>query len=106
MNAESTARSRAEVGDEISKWTVGGGIIILALFPLALPILLLTAFAVLPLLLPALAAGLLIGIVALPMLLVRRLRRRVTWAPPPKERGRSRPWPARPGAAGRRIREI
>ena len=106
MNVEPTAGSRAEVLDEVSKWTVGLGIVTVAIFPLALPILLLTAFAVLPLLLAALAAGLLIGIVALPMLLVRRLRRRVTRAPRPKGRGRSRPWPARPGTAGRRIREI
>ena len=36
MNAESTARRRAEVTDEISKWTVGAGIITVALFPLAM----------------------------------------------------------------------
>ena len=38
MNAESTARRRAEVIDEISKWTVGAGILTVALFPLAIPI--------------------------------------------------------------------
>jgi hypothetical protein len=76
MNAEPTARSRAEVADEISKWTVGLGIISFALFPLSLPILILTAVAVLPLLLPALAVGLLIGVVAMPILAVRSLRRR------------------------------
>jgi hypothetical protein len=76
MNAESTARSRAEVADEVSKWAVGLGIITFALFPLALPILILTAIAVLPLLLPALAVGLLIGVVAVPILAVRSLRRR------------------------------
>jgi hypothetical protein len=76
MNADSTARSRAEVADEISKWTVGLGIITFALFPLALPILILTAIAVLPLLLPAVAVGLLIGVVAVPILAVRSLGRR------------------------------
>jgi hypothetical protein len=76
MNAESTARARAEVADEISKWTVGGGVITFALFPLALPILILTGIAVLPLLLPALAVGLLIGVVAVPILAVRSLGRR------------------------------
>jgi Flp pilus assembly protein TadB len=76
MNAESTARSRAEVVDELAKWTVGLGVISFALFPLALPILILTAVAVLPLLLPALAVGLLIGVVAVPILAVRSLRRR------------------------------
>ena len=44
MNAES-ARKRAEVTDEVSKWTVGGGIIAVALFPLAIPIVVLTAVA-------------------------------------------------------------
>jgi hypothetical protein len=77
MNAESTSRSRAEVADEVSKWTVGLGIITFALFPLALPILILTAIAVLPLLLPALAVGLLIGVVAVPILAVRSLGRTI-----------------------------
>jgi hypothetical protein len=75
MNAESTAPSRAEIVDELSKWTVGLGIITLALFPLAVPILVLTAVATLPLLLPALALGLLLGGVALTYLLVRGLGR-------------------------------
>jgi Flp pilus assembly protein TadB len=76
MNAESTARSRAEVADEVSKWTVGLGVISFALFPLSLPILILTAVAVLPLMLPALAVGLLIGMVGVPILAVRSLGRR------------------------------
>ena len=76
MNAEPTARARAEVADEISKWTVGLGIISFALFPLSLPILILTAVAVLPLLLPVLAAGLLIGVVAVAILAVGSLGRR------------------------------
>ena len=57
MSSESTPNSRAEIVDEVSKWAVGGGIVIVALFPLALPILILTAVAVLPLLLPVVAAG-------------------------------------------------
>jgi hypothetical protein len=84
MNTESSAQSGAEIVDEVSKWTVGGGIITVALFPLALPILVLTAVAVLPLLLAVLAAGLLIGVVVLPVLLVRRLGNRVIRALRPK----------------------
>ena len=76
MNDESTARSRAEVADEISKWTVGGGIITMAIFPLAIPILALTAIALLPLVVPALVLGLLAGFVYLPIRLTRRLRGR------------------------------
>jgi hypothetical protein len=84
MNAESTATSRAEITDEISKWAVGGGIIITALFPLALPIIALTAIAALPLLLLALPAGLLVAGVALPILLVRSLVRLAIRALRPK----------------------
>jgi hypothetical protein len=84
MNAESTARSRAEIADEISKWTVGGGIITMALFPWALPILALTAIAALPLLLLALAAGLLVAAIALPILVVRSLGRRAIRALHPR----------------------
>jgi hypothetical protein len=43
----------------------------MALFPRALPLLALTAIAALPLLVPVMTAGLLIGVVALPVLLVR-----------------------------------
>jgi hypothetical protein len=71
MDAGSAVPSGAELVDEISKWTVGGGIITMALFPLALPILVLTVIAALPLLTAVLAAGLLIGAVALAVLLVR-----------------------------------
>ena len=97
MNAESTAPPRAEIVDEILKWTVGGGMIILALFPLALPILALTALAVLPLLLIAAPAGLLVAAVALPILLVRTLVRRRAPAASSAERGRTPPGRARAG---------
>ena len=76
MNAESTARRRAEATDEISKWTVGAGIITVALFPLEIPIVVLTAVALLPLLVPVAAIGLLAGVIAAPVMLVRRLRGR------------------------------
>jgi hypothetical protein len=87
MNSEA-ARSRAEVADEVSKWTVGGGIVLVALFPLALPILILTAVAVLPLLVPLLAAGVVVAVIALPILLFRKLGRPLL---------RLRPWRRTPG---------
>jgi hypothetical protein len=80
MNAESGSATRAEVIDEISKWTIGPGIVLVALAPLALPILALTAVAIIPLLVPLLAVGLLVGGVALVTVLIRsmgRLARRV-----------------------------
>jgi membrane protein implicated in regulation of membrane protease activity len=83
MNAESQAMKRAEVVDEVSKWGVGAGIVTVALFPLSIPILVLTAVALLPLLVPVLALGLIAGIVAAPVMLVRRLVRRRR---PPQER--------------------
>jgi hypothetical protein len=73
-----TARARAEVGDEIWKWTVGGGILLMALAPLALPILILTLIAVLPLVVPVLALGLVVGVIALPVLLIRKVGRSVS----------------------------
>ena len=76
MSNESTARQRAEVIDEVSKWTVGAGILTVALAPLALPILALTAVALLPLLAPVLVIGLLAGVVYLPIRLVRGIRTR------------------------------
>jgi membrane protein implicated in regulation of membrane protease activity len=75
MNPESKAVRRAEVVDEISKWTVGFGVITVALFGLSLPILLLTAVALLPLAVPLIAIGLVAAVVAVPILLVRRLVR-------------------------------
>ena len=66
-----------------SGWLVGGGLITLALFPLAIPILVLTAIAVLPFLLVPLAGALVAGLVAVPVLLVRRLVRSVKRPPRP-----------------------
>jgi hypothetical protein len=75
MNTE-TARRRAEVVDEVSKWTVGAGIVVVALAPLAIPIVVLTGVALLPLLIPAIPLALIAGIVYLPVKIVRGVRRR------------------------------
>jgi hypothetical protein len=80
MTIGSSAPSNAEIADELSMWAVGGGIITVALFSFAVPLMLLTAVAALPLLLIALVPGLLIAAVALPILLVRGLWRRVSRA--------------------------
>ena len=68
MNSEQ-ATKRAEVVDEVSKWSVGLGIVVVALFPLSIPILVLTAVALVPLAIPLIA----VAILALPVLLGRRL---------------------------------
>jgi hypothetical protein len=93
MNAETTARSRAEIVDEVSKWTVGPGIIGVALFPLALPIVILTAVALLPLIVPVLAAGLLAGAVAVPIVLIRKIGRSVGRLRRPRGRTPAEPSP-------------
>jgi hypothetical protein len=61
----------SDVAHEVSVLAVGGGIIVTALFPLAIPILALTAVAMLPLLLPVVAVGLAVALLALPVLAVR-----------------------------------
>jgi hypothetical protein len=77
MNPESKAAKRAEVVDEVSKWGVGFGVIIVALFPLSIPFLLLTAVAVIPLVAPLLVVGLVVAILALPILIARGLFRMI-----------------------------
>jgi hypothetical protein len=85
------SRQTTEVIDEASKWTVGLGIITLALAPLALPMLVLTAVALVPLALPLIAVGLVAAIVAVPVLLIRRLRRRLIRRSRPATVPRARP---------------
>ena len=63
----------ADLASELTAWAAGLGIITVALFPLALPLIALTALAALPLVLLALVGALL----ALPFLAIRGLVRRV-----------------------------
>jgi hypothetical protein len=83
------APSAGDFGSELSAWLVGGGIITMALFPLALPLILLLAIGAIPLLLVPLAGGLVVALVAVPVLLVRGLRRAF-------RARRRRPWRATP----------
>src|SRR4051794_32873289 len=76
MNADHRSPGRAEVLEEFSKWGVGAGILVVALAPLAIPILVLTLAAVLLLLLPAIPLALLAGLAYVPVRVVRRVRSR------------------------------
>jgi hypothetical protein len=76
MNSESKARERNALIEEYSKWGVGAGILVVAVAPLAIPILVLTGVALLPLLLPVIPIALIAGIVYLPVKIVRGVRRR------------------------------
>ena len=81
MNTERTY-GNAEAVDEFSNWAVGLGIVIVALFPLSLPFLILTAVALVPFVLPLVAVGLIGAVMVLPVLLVRRMVRgwgRAAW---------------------------
>lgn len=54
----------------------GAGVILLAMMPLALPFIVLTIAATLPLLVAGLAIAPIVGVIVAPVLLLRRLRRR------------------------------
>ena len=76
-NRRSESPSAVELGDTLSDWAVGGGIVTMALFPLSIPFLVLTLVALLPLLAPVVVIGVLAGVVALPVMLVRAVARRI-----------------------------
>lgn len=67
--------SGAELATEAASWAVGGGILTMALFPFALPLILLTVAALIPLLLVGLVVGIVAALAAAPVLLARRLLR-------------------------------
>lgn len=77
MSTRATQTTATELAEEASAWAVGAGIITMALFPLALPIIALTAAAAIPLLLLGLAVALVVAVVAGPIILLRRLRRTI-----------------------------
>jgi hypothetical protein len=88
------APTAGDVASELSAWLVGGGIITMALFPLALPLILLLAIGAIPFLLLPLLGGLVVALVAVPVLLVRGLGRAF-------RARRRRPWHATPPAPTR-----
>jgi hypothetical protein len=76
MEIDERTRRRTEVIDEVSKWGVGAGILVVALAPLAIPILVLTGATLVLLLVPAIPLVLIAGLVYLPVRVIRRLRNR------------------------------
>ena len=71
----------SDVVEEISAWAIGGGVLTVALFPFAVPILLLTVAFVLPFALAGLAIAVVVAVAAAPILLVRRLRSHMAHTP-------------------------
>jgi hypothetical protein len=76
MASSSPNPSSTDPLDGTLAFAAGAGIVTLALFPLAIPIVGLTAVALIPLLIPLLLIPLAVGLVAAPFLLLRRLFRR------------------------------
>jgi membrane protein implicated in regulation of membrane protease activity len=90
MSTNPPPPTRAELADEASAWIVGGGTLTLALFPLALPALVLLAVGLIPLLIPLLGLGVLVAVLAVPFLLVRAVLRRALRARRPRHTTGSR----------------
>ena len=82
-----TMPTAGEVADEMATMALGGAILTFALFPLAVPMIALTIIALVPLLIVGLAAGLVVAVFAVPVVMVRRLRR-PSPVPPAAERER------------------
>jgi hypothetical protein len=76
MNIEHGSPTNAEVIDEASKWGVGAGILVVALAPLAIPILVLTLAALVVMAIPAIPLALIAGLIYLPVRIVRGIRAR------------------------------
>jgi hypothetical protein len=71
MSPTSDRDSYIELFDEVMSWLTGLGLIAFVIFPLALPLVALTALLAIPLLLAAIP----VAMVAAPVLLIRRLVR-------------------------------
>jgi hypothetical protein len=77
MSNKATEHSSTEVLDTASQFLVGGGILTMALFPLAIPIIALLIVAALPLLAAGAAVAIIGAILAAPFFLIRSLLRRL-----------------------------
>ena len=77
MSTSAAAPAGADLAEELSRWLVGAGIITVALFPLAIPALVLTAVLAAPLVLLGFCAALAAGIVAGIVFGIRAMRRRL-----------------------------
>lgn len=91
MRASSTNPSTADLVDGTLAAAAGVGVVTLALFPLAIPILALTLVALIPLLIPLLLIALVGGLIAAPFRLLASTRRR------PRSRIEAMSFEPRPG---------
>jgi hypothetical protein len=76
MPSEPTTQSSTDLINGASVALVGAGVLTFALFPLAVPLLILTGIALVPLLIPVVAIGILAAAIVLPIRVARSLRSR------------------------------
>ena len=76
MNAQTHPSSTADVVTSMAEGLAALAILTMALFPLAIPCLILTLALLAPLVVPLMAAGALAVVAAAPVIAVRELRRR------------------------------
>jgi hypothetical protein len=77
VSRQTAIRPSTDPVETASTFLAGGGIVTMALFPLALPMLALLALAAIPLLLIGAVAALIAAVLAAPVIAARRLRRRL-----------------------------
>jgi membrane protein implicated in regulation of membrane protease activity len=78
MSVKATEPTTTDVLETISEFLVGGGIVTMAVFPLAIPVVALLVVAALPLLAVGLVIAVLGAVTVAPVVLVRRLSRGLT----------------------------
>jgi hypothetical protein len=93
MQRNTTTPSLGEVASELGSWMVGAGIVTTMLFPFMVPILLLTAAAVLPLLAPVLV----LAVFAAPVVIARAATRAVRRAHGRRSEASATGYPQRSG---------
>jgi len=81
MFHETSEQPSTNLLDTVSDFMVGGGIVTMALFPLAIPIIALLIVALLPLLVVGAGVTFVGAVLAAPVLLIRRLSRNLAARP-------------------------
>ncbi|HEY7255081.1 MAG TPA: hypothetical protein VH476_00230 [Solirubrobacterales bacterium] len=85
---QSTEQPTTNLLDTVSDFLVGGGILTMALFPLAVPIVALLIVALLPLLAVAAVLAVIAAALIAPVVLIRRLSQWIATMPSDRREGR------------------
>jgi uncharacterized membrane protein len=104
MSSRRQSASFGECVEEVAALLAGVGILTFTLAPFAIPIIVLTAVAAIPLVAAGLAASLVAGVVATPILVVRsRRRNRVAVSQLAARTGQARSTNLRAGSSSRAV---